>query len=240
MVMSQLSRRVTGQQLKAMNYGSQTYARLKEALLDSPLTGARALLGWHLVAEGCRAQLVEVEAYGGTNDPGSHAWRGQTPRNSPMFAAPGFAYVYFTYGMHWLLNVSAGPEGTPAAVLLRAARPIGDQTVLRARRLRARGPRDLLSGPGRLAQAFGLDGSLNGVNLLDPASAVHLAPGEPVLQVTEGPRVGLAVGRGELLAWRLTDDDHRDWVSSPRPTRAVESHSNGSRGGPTDSGLDQR
>lgn len=193
---------------------------LRARLTEGPLPGAKALLGWHLVAPGCRAQIVETEAYGGPDDPGSHAWRGQTPRNTPMYEAAGHAYVYFTYGMHWMLNVSAGPESIPAAVLLRAAFPLGDTDVIAARRPGIHRAQDWLAGPGRLAKAFALDGTFNGMDLLDPRSPLHLEPGESdVPAPTVGPRVGLSKGRGEDLPWRFVDARYRDWVSPPRPPR---------------------
>jgi DNA-3-methyladenine glycosylase len=155
-------------------------------------------------ADGIRlaARLVEVEAYCGSEDPGSHAYRGMTPRTEVMFGAPGHLYVYFTYGMHWCANVVATKDGDGAAVLLRAAAPVDGIDVMRARRVKARRDRDLLAGPARLCQAFGLTGEHNGadlvrgsVRLLDDGVAPPAAPGTST-------RIGLAPGRGEDRPWR--------------------------------------
>ena len=98
-------------------------------------------------------RLTEVEAYDGPDDPGSHAFRGRTPRNAVMFGPPGFLYVYFTYGMHYCCNVVCGPEGTPSAVLLRAGEVVAGVETARGRRPRST-DRDLARGPARLCQAL--------------------------------------------------------------------------------------
>ena len=137
-------------------------------------------------------RLTEVEAYDGAEDPGSHAFRGRTPRNSTMFGPPGSVYVYFTYGMHWMLNVVAAMEGDPAAVLIRAVRPTAGEFVMAARRGPV-APKHLTDGPGKLCQAFAIDGRLNGSDLCAPDAELYLAAGAPVpdAAVIVGPRVGL-------------------------------------------------
>jgi DNA-3-methyladenine glycosylase len=148
------------------------------------------------------ARLVEVEAYCGSDDPGSHAYRGMTPRTEVMFGPPGHLYVYFTYGMHWCANVVATRDGDAAAVLLRAAAPLAGVEVMRARRVKARRDRDLLAGPARLCQAFGLTGADNGADLV--RGAVRLCddgvppPDAPGVST----RIGLATGRGDEHPWR--------------------------------------
>jgi len=156
---------------------------------------AKALLGWRLAANGVTVRLSEVEAYSGLGeDPASHAHRGQTARNAVMFGPAGYAYVYFTYGMHWCLNVVCGHEGEAAAVLVRAGAVIDGLEVARSRRPAARGDDELARGPARLCQALAIDRSAYGVDLLDPESPVRLLPRltrVPAASVLSGPRVGV-------------------------------------------------
>lgn len=187
--------------------------RLRKVLAGQVVEAARALLGWDLLHGPARARIVETEAYDGAGDPGSHAFRGRTARNATMFGPPGLAYVYFTYGNHWMLNVACGAEGYGAAVLIRAAQPLEGWDVLRARRAKARADGDLLSGPGKLAQAFGLDRSFDGIDLLDPASPLRLAPGKPPVGIVQGVRIGLAKGKGDELPWRFGDAEAEAWWS---------------------------
>jgi len=190
-------------------------------LLETDLHGAaRRLLGCDLVRGELRARIVEVEAYDAIGDPGCHAYRGRTPRNAPMFGPPGQAYVYFTYGNHWMLNVVAYPEGQAGAILVRAARPLSGAEVFRSRRPKSRQDRDLLSGPGKLAAAFGLDGTFNQMDLLNPTSELAIELGEPVREVLTGVRIGLAPGKGDDLPWRYVDADEESWASRPRITRS--------------------
>jgi len=173
--------------------------------------GARNLVGCHLVRGELRARLVEVEAYGGADDPGSHAFRGRTPRNGTMFGPPGHAYIYFNYGIHWMLNVSARPEGEPAAILIRAAEPLTGLEEMRSRR-RTTDDRALLSGPGKLTQAFGVDRTFEGINLLDATTELRIEPGEPT-EVLVDRRIGLAIGKGELTEWRFLAVGADQWWS---------------------------
>src|SRR3954462_2532712 len=124
---------------------------------------AKALLNKVLVHGDRTGRIVEVEAYCGAMDPGSHAYRGMTKRNTTMFGPAGGLYVYFTYGMHWCANAVCGDDGEGVAVLLRALAPLDGLDAMRA----ARGPavrrdRDLTPGPAKLCQAFGIDGSYDG------------------------------------------------------------------------------
>lgn len=170
-------------------------------------------------------RLTEVEAYAGADDPGSHAFRGETPRNAVMFGPPGHVYVYFTYGMHWCMNLVCGPPGEAAAVLLRAGEVVGGDDLARTRRTSAKAPRDLARGPARLTTALGVDRAVSGVDATRPRSAVVLRRGEPmdVLRVRTGPRVGVA-GDGAGHPWRFwvegepTVSTYRPAVSRrPRP-----------------------
>jgi DNA-3-methyladenine glycosylase len=140
---------------------------------------AQELIGKLLVrSDGRMARLVEVEAYLGLDDPGSHAFRGPTPRSAIMFGPPGRLYVYFSYGMHSCANVVCSPEGTATAVLLRAAQPVEGIAAMeqaRSHGQRELRERDLCRGPGRLAEAFGITGALNGLDLTAKRSELWLS-----------------------------------------------------------------
>ncbi|WP_207208872.1 DNA-3-methyladenine glycosylase [Nocardioides oleivorans] len=148
-----------------------------------PLEVAPRLLGAVLTHGGVSVRLTEVEAYAGPDDPGSHAFRGRTPRNEVMFGPPGRLYVYFVYGMHHCANLVTGPEGEPGAVLLRAGEVVGGLDTARVRRPGST-DRDLARGPARLCRALGIDLAAN-------ATAPDLTAGEPPREVSTGPRVGL-------------------------------------------------
>jgi len=158
-----------------------------------PLEVAPRLLGAVLTHGGVSVRLTEVEAYAGPADPGSHAHRGRTPRNAVMFGPPGHLYVYFVYGMHHCANLVTGPEGEPGAVLLRAGEVVGGIDRARSRRPGA-SDRDLARGPARLCRALGID-------LTDNGARPVLVPGERVVQISRGPRVGLR--RAADLPWRF-------------------------------------
>lgn len=170
------------------------HRELAELLAGPVLPAARGLLGCRLTANAVTVRITEVEAYAGTaGDPASHAHRGRTPRNAVMFGPSGHAYVYFTYGMHWCMNVVTGPEGEAAAVLLRAGEVIEGRAVARERRPAVRRDVDLARGPGRLCAALGLDGAAYGLYLLGDGP-VRLTPRrEPVPPeaIEAGPRVGV-------------------------------------------------
>jgi DNA-3-methyladenine glycosylase len=161
-------------------------------------------------------RLTEVEAYEGESDPGSHAFRGRTARTEIMFGPAGRAYVYFTYGMHWCMNVVTGPTGVASAVLLRAGQVIDGVEIARGRRPRS-SDRDLARGPARLTKALAIDGSYGGVDLLDPEAPATLTPGGPVdpVNLLTGPRVGVA-GAGAPTPWRFWLDGEAT-VSPYRP-----------------------
>ena len=170
-----------------------------------PREVAPELLNKVLVAGERAGRIVEVEAYCGSIDPGSHTFRGPNQRNATMFGPPGLLYVYFTYGMHWCANAVCGDEGVGVAVLLRALAPLDGVDAMRA----ARGPtarrdRDLCSGPAKLTQALGITGLYDGADLVTGDRGVTIAddgtppPDEPA----NGVRIGLAVGKGEQFPWR--------------------------------------
>ncbi|HTW19006.1 MAG TPA: DNA-3-methyladenine glycosylase [Mycobacteriales bacterium] len=177
---------------------------------------APALLGSVLEHAGVRVRLTEVEAYDGANDPASHAYRGSTARNAVMFGAPGHAYVYFSYGMHFCVNVVCGPVGTASAVLLRAGEVVAGLDVARARRPGA-GDRDLARGPARLTLALAIDRAQNGVDVTCAGSELRLLRGsapDPET-VRSGPRVGIAAAADR--PWRF-------WIDGERSVSAYRAH----------------
>ena len=189
-------------------------------LAGDTLTAARALLGALLVRDaGARGgrrtgRIVEVEAYIGTEDRASHARMGPTPRNRVMFGPPGVAYVYLVYGMHNCLNVVTGPESIAAALLIRAVEPVDGLGAMRAAREAARGigrpvaDARLTAGPALVCLAFGIDRSITGLDLCDPASPIRLetaGAGEQGPEVATAPRVGVAYAGDPWadLPWRF-------------------------------------
>ncbi|MDZ4178099.1 MAG: DNA-3-methyladenine glycosylase [Coriobacteriia bacterium] len=171
---------------------------------------AIALLGKTIVTvEGGVAtggRVVETEAYLGTDDPGSHAaTRGITMRNAVMYGPPGHAYVYFTYGMHHMLNLVCEPEGTAGAVLVRAFEPtIGIETMLARRSGRAL--REIASGPGRAAAALGISLGDNGIQLNENRIFVYDAPEPQSSAIVSSGRIGLSAGHDRELRFYLSDD----------------------------------
>ncbi|MDB6452208.1 DNA-3-methyladenine glycosylase [Falsirhodobacter sp. 20TX0035] len=150
---------------------------------------ARDLIGAQLLVRGVGGRITETEAYA-PEDPASHSFRGPTPRNAAMFGAPGLAYVYRSYGIHWCLNVVCTPG---SAVLIRALEPLAGLEVMAERR-GVSDVRRLCNGPGCIGQALGLDGSDSGRDILT------ILPG-PDMPVVAGPRIGIT--RAVDLPWRF-------------------------------------
>ncbi|ACY97725.1 DNA-3-methyladenine glycosylase [Thermomonospora curvata] len=150
-------------------------------------------------------RLTEVEAYAGPMDPASHSYRGRTPRNAVMWGPPGHVYVYFTYGMHFCMNLVCGPDGTASAVLLRAGEVIDGRDLAAARRPRS-SFRDLARGPARLCQALGVAREHNGLDACDADSPLRVLAGDPVdpSRVRTGPRVGVSAAKE--TPWRFWID----------------------------------
>jgi DNA-3-methyladenine glycosylase len=172
-----------------------------------PLIVGPALLGCLLMHEvdgvPVTVRLTEVEAYlGEGEDPASHSFRGRRPRNLVMFGPPGYAYVYFTYGMHWCANVVCRPDGVSGGVLLRAGEVVAGLETARSRRPTARRDVDLARGPARLASALALTGQHNGVDLCSGGD-LQVFAGTPVgtEQIRSGPRVGVTPP-GATSEWR--------------------------------------
>jgi DNA-3-methyladenine glycosylase len=172
-----------------------------------PRAVAPELLNKVLVREGRAARIVEVEAYCGGEDPGSHAYRGQTRRNATMFGPAGGLYVYFTYGMHWCANAVCG-DGEGLAVLLRAGAPLRGLDAMRAARPRARRDRDLCSGPAKLCQAFGLDGAFDGADLVRADRGVTIVDDgtPPPAAPGNSTRIGLSAGAEHPWRWFVAGD----------------------------------
>ncbi len=174
---------------------------------------ARDLIGKSIVRTLHDAQLigriVEAEAYQGKDDPASHASNGKTERNEPMYGPPGYTYVYFIYGMHWMLNISAHIEDCPGAVLIRALEPL--QGIERMCKHRGGRPRaQVTNGPAKLAQALAIDGRLNSHNLCDlDAIAVIEGTLRPDETIVAGPRIRVP-GDAEAKSrpWRFWIEDN--------------------------------
>jgi DNA-3-methyladenine glycosylase len=176
----------------------------------NPRRVARELLGKILVRDAghrLAARIVEVEAYLGESDPAAHASAGNTARTSVLFGPPGYAYVYFIYGNHYCLNVSCETEGKAGSILFRALEPLlGMDEMSRARGIPITSPRDLLkltSGPGRLAQAFGITRARdNGTDLTSPASGLWIGDdgfASEKIQIT--PRIGISKAANHRLRY---------------------------------------
>ncbi len=153
---------------------------------------ARELLGKKLVRiienQKISGIIIETEAYSGESDLGCHAKAGRTNRTSIMYGPPGRAYVYFTYGVHWMLNVVTEKIDFPAAVLIRAVKPVDGLVIIRQNR-----PAGDTNGPAKLTQAFDINGGLNGVNLTNRHAGLWIEFGisVPPVDIVVGPRIGL-------------------------------------------------
>ena len=181
-------------------------------LQGSAERAARSLLGQLLVRDEVTLRITDVEAYDGPKDSASHARHGRTPRNAPMWGPPGRAYLYFCYGMHWMLNVVTGPEGQPSAVLIRGAEVLTGLPTVLGRRGAAKATPQLCAGPGKVAQALGLDKTFDGHDLLRPGG-LELRPGTPPDRILAGPRLG--------IGFATPEDQHRPWRFADGDSRAV-------------------
>lgn len=196
-------------------------SRLLELLPHDVVAAAPYLLGWRLRRGELEAQIVEVEAYRASDDPAAHSFGKTKMKNMAMFGPPGHAYVYFNYGCHWMLNLVAGQEGDACAILIRAAQPLAGLDTFRSRRPKANRDEDLMSGPGKLAAAFGITSLDNGINLFQtsptPDDLSLLPPLVPLGAVMEAPRVGIAIGKAHDRPWRFIDATRLTWASKPWP-----------------------
>ncbi|WP_324644724.1 DNA-3-methyladenine glycosylase [Pseudarthrobacter sp. LT1] len=220
-----------------MNQSAGAMALLREFLSADARELAPKLLGAVLTHESrdgaVSVRLTELEAYMGPEDslhpdPGSHTYRGPTPRNAPMFGPAGHLYVYFTYGMHHCTNIVCGPAGVASALLLRAGEVVDGLELARLRRPTSKTPADLASGPARLAKALGLTTADSGRDALAPPFRLEL-PSAPAGAVSSGPRVGVAgAGGTDEYAWRywLTGDPtvSRYKAAKPRTRKQAAEH----------------
>ncbi|MFN2420296.1 MAG: DNA-3-methyladenine glycosylase [Gemmatimonadota bacterium] len=200
---------------------------------SSTLTVARELLGCRLVHETdegrAAGRIVEVEAYHGEDDPACHAAAGLTRRTVPLYGPPGYAYVYFIYGMYHCLNAVTRAEGLPSAVLIRALEPVEGLELMRRRRAGRRGPggpripdRGLCDGPGKLCVALGITLAHNRLDLTRPP--LWIEPDRAPAEVVWTPRVGIQVGTERFWRCLATDSAHvsrsrlnRQAVARPTP-----------------------
>jgi DNA-3-methyladenine glycosylase len=189
-----------------MRLGRDFYARSVHEV-------ARDLVGCVVRHGETAGRVVETESYH-MEEPACHAYAGVTSRTRTLFGPPGHAYVYFSYGIHSLLNAVAEEEGVGAAVLIRALEPVDGLETMRGRRGVAR-DEELCNGPGKLTQALGIGLSLNGTSLEDgPIEVLRREPGERAPRVVIGERIGIS--KAADLPWRFCDADSRH-VSRPWP-----------------------
>jgi DNA-3-methyladenine glycosylase len=186
------------------SFYAQPTQQLAQALL-----GCRLVRRWH--GQRLSGLIVETEAYCGETDLACHARAGRTGRTAVMYGRPGLAYVYFTYGRHWLLNVVSEVEDFPAAVLIRALEPQEGLDLMRQHRP-VSNPIDLCRGPAKLTQALRIDQALNGVDLCNRRGELWIEPGvpAPARSVKRGPRVGLGATPEPWLSkpWRYWLQDN--------------------------------
>jgi DNA-3-methyladenine glycosylase len=183
---------------------------------DGAVTVAPQLLNKVLVRNGRAGRIVEVEAYRGSLDPASHAFRGPTRRNATMFGRPGLLYVYFTYGMHFCANVVCMPEGTAEAVLLRALAPLRGLDVMRRERRGVDKDRDLANGPAKLCQAMGITRTEDGADLVTGSGGLRVVDDgvAPPAHPGVSGRVGIRHATDLPWRWWVPGDPH---VSRARP-----------------------
>lgn len=170
-------------------------------------------------------RLAEVEAYAGSADPASHAYRGRSKRNATMFGEPGHVYVYLSYGMHWCMNLVCLPSGLASAVLLRAGEVVEGVELARSRRPGMR-DRDLARGPARLTRSLGLDRSLDGADACDPAGPLRVREGSPPepSRVQSSPRTGVGTARETPWRWYVAGDPGVSPYRPHAPRRRQRQH----------------
>ena len=191
----------------------------RECFARSPLVVAEALLNKVLVVsdepdQTVAGRIVETEAYAGADDPGSHGYRGVTPRTEIMFGPPGHLYVYFTYGMHWCANAVADDAGSCAAVLIRAIEPLTGHELITQRRPKARRVVDTTNGPAKLCSALSIDGADLGLDLTARSARVRIIDDGTPPPIDPGISTRIGLTNGADMPWRrfVTGSP---WVSGP-------------------------
>ena len=174
---------------------------------------SRELLGavlWCRSGEGIAAgRIVETEAYLGEHDPACHAaGPGLTDRTRPLYGAPGIAYVYFIYGVHWCFNAVTRSHGLPSAVLVRALEPVEGLPLMRSRRPAARTDRDLTNGPGKLCAALGIGPQHNGLPLQSRLITITRGISYPDDAIVTGPRIGITKAADWPLRWYVAESEY--------------------------------
>lgn len=196
---------VTRKRLKGPILPRSFYARETEIV-------ARELLGCiieHDTPDGTASgMIVETEAYLGEHDEACHAAVGRTARTAPLYGAPGIAYVYFIYGMHWCFNAVTREEGSPSAVLVRALEPLSGIPLMRRCRPRVKSDRDLANGPGKLCCALGIGGEDNGLSLQRGPLVIRHGRKYPDSGVAVTPRIGISRSMDWPLRWIVKDNPH--------------------------------
>jgi DNA-3-methyladenine glycosylase len=180
--------------LELLNSIEQVAARLLGSEIVRKINGQRIVV-----------RIVETEAYDQT-DAASHSYRGPTPRTKVMFGPPGYAYVYFTYGMHYCMNVVTGPIGHGSAVLIRAAEPVAGIEAIRAHRPKTVSDRDLTNGPAKLCQALMIDKTLSGHDLRVPPLQLILKPALPKHHIVTTTRIGISREQELPLRFYIQDN----------------------------------
>lgn len=183
---------------------------IDKSLLLDPQKAAIYLLGcevWRTMSDGkiLKARIVETESYH-QEDPASHTFRGRSKRNKAMFGLAGHAYIYFTYGMHWCFNVTAGPEGYGAGVLIRAVEPLaGLETIKKLRGVD--NEKQLTNGPAKLAQALAIDKNLYGHDLTKPPLQIF-EPESRDFEIVETTRIGINQAIDEIARFYIKSNPH--------------------------------
>ena len=162
------------------------------------------------------AMIVETEAYVGEHDLACHAAAGRTKRTEPLYGPPGMSYVYFIYGVHWCFNAVTRAEGMPSAVLVRAVEPVAGKSLMRLRRGERPKDLDLTNGPGKLCEALGIDGALNGAALQRKPLVIREGRKVTAQEIGTTPRIGISRAVDWPLRYLIRGNPFVSRVSRPR------------------------